>query len=355
MASTWIFQELADVNKLGDKAPWQVSWYEPDGRRKKKSFGPGYLGKKHAERFRSKIESELMTGTYQMEVKKTWEDFYREYDQKILSLAAPRTRDEARTALAHFQRIVKPLRILAINSHHIDDYIAKRSAEPGKKRGDVVSPAIVNKELRHIKAALRKAKRWKYLKEVPDFTVQKLPRELPTYVTAEHFTLIYQACDRARLPRNLPERLTTAAAWWRALLVMGYMTGWRISDMLGLRRDDVDLEAGTAITRWEDNKGNRDDLVQLHPVVVEHLAKIQGFDSHVFPWNLNRTTLMAEFAKIQEAAGIHLPCRGKHTHTRFCHVYGFHDLRRAFATMNADKLTPNALQALMRHKSYQTT
>ena len=95
--------------------------------------------------------------------------------------------------------------------------------------------------------------------------------------------------------------------------------------------------------------------MKLHPVVLDHLAKLPGFDTHVFPWNHNQRTLHSEFARIQEAAGIHLPCSGDHEHTRYCHVYGFHDLRRAFATMNADKLTPDALQALMRHKSYQTT
>jgi integrase len=85
----------------------------------------------------------------------------------------------------------------------------------------------------------------------------------------------------------------------------------------------------------------------------------------VFPWNHNRRTLDTEFHRIQLAAlvkkpdgtegRIHLPCDESHEHTEACHVYGFHDLRRAFATMNADKLTPDALQALMRHKSYQTT
>jgi len=136
---------------------------------------------------------------------------------------------------------------------------------------------------------------------------------------------------------------------------MGYMTGWRISDMLGLKRADLDLTAGTAVTRAEDNKGNRDELVKLHPVVVEHLRTLPSFDPHVFPWNHNRTVLQRQFATVQEAAKIRMPCDAQHKHSRFCYVYGFHDLRRAFATMNADKLTPDALQALMRHKSYSTT
>jgi integrase len=47
--------------------------------------------------------------------------------------------------------------------------------------------------------------------------------------------------------------------------------------------------------------------------------------------------------------------RKKHEHRPHCHVYSFHDLRRAFTTMNTNRLSADALQALMRHKSYQTT
>jgi integrase len=137
------------------------------------------------------------------------------------------------------------------------------------------------------------------------------------------------------------------------------MTGWRIGDLLGTRRDDLDLEAGTAITRAEveGNKGKRDEKVKLHPVALEHLRRIVkpfGASPRVFPWSHNIRTLYTQFARVQEAAGIKLPCSKEHKHTRFCYVYGFHDLRRAFATMNADKLTPDALQALMRHKTYTT-
>src|SRR5262249_48393709 len=82
---------------------------------------------------------------------------------------------------------------------------------------------------------------------------------------------------------------------------------------------------------------------------------IPSFDRFVFPWTLGTRDLDREFDRIQVAAKINLVCRGDHEHTPACHLYGFHDLRRAFATVNAPRLTPDALQSLMRHKSYQTT
>jgi integrase len=350
--SAWVFQEQKQVEKNGDAASWSVGWYDPEGKRRCKSCGPGTEGKRNAEKLRKKIDAELLTGTYRSNDKKTWEEFREEYDRRILTGLAIRSGDEARTALDHFERLVGPKRIAVLKTQHVDDYVAARRGEPGKKQGDTVSPATVNKELRHIKAALRVADEWGYLAKVPRFRMEKVPGKLPSYVTGVHFAAIYKACETATMPADLP---FPAAVWWRGLVVMGYMTGWRISDMLGLRRDDLDLQVGEAVTRARINKGKRDERVKLHPVVVEHLKAMAGFSQQVFTWNHNRRTLQTEFAKIQEAAGIHLPCDGTHRHSRFCHVYGFHDLRRAFATMNADKLTPDALQALMRHRSYQTT
>src|SRR5262249_3826212 len=151
-----------------DAASWYVGWYEPSGRRRNRSFGRGAKGKKKAEDFRRRLEAELMTGTYNMQPRKTWEEFVEEYDRRILAGLAVRSRPEARTALEHFRRIVRPVRMLGINTASVDDFIATRRGEAGKKRGALVSPATLNKDLRHIRAALRKAAKWGYLSTVPD-------------------------------------------------------------------------------------------------------------------------------------------------------------------------------------------
>jgi integrase len=354
MSNCWIYQKSAAVKKLGaERAPYYVGYYEPDGRRKGKCCGSGFLGQKKARKLVEKIEAELLTGTYQAGKKKSWDDFRAEYATKVLAGKAVRTRTSALGSLGHFQRIIKPKLVSAISTRTVDSFIEARRQEPGNNPGSVLSPASVNHDLRHVKAALSVAVEWKYLAAMPRFRMEKEPQKLPTYVTGDDFASIYGACDSARMPEGVPN--IKPADWWRGFLVMAYMTGWRRGDLLALRREDVDLDAATAISRAENNKGKRDERVKLHPVVVDHLRRLARFEPVVFPWPHNIRTLYSEFWRIQKKAGIHLACGDAHEHTAACHWYGFHDLRRAFATMNADKLTPDALQALMRHKSYQTT
>jgi integrase len=337
--SAWVFQRADQVAKYGeDVASWYVGWYNLEGKQRCKSCGPGAKGKDKAEKLRRKVEGELEGGRYREQVTKTWADFRAEYEAKVLDELAARTRWEVR------ERIIKPVRMLSIYTQTIDQFKATRRQEPGIRPGTVVSPATVNKNLRHLKAVFNVAREWGYLMTMPRFRMEREPQKLPTYVSPEHFALIYQACDQARLPRNLENM--EVADWWRALLVFAYMTGWRIGAILALRREDLDLDAGTAFSRAEDNKGKRDQFLPLHPIVVEHLRRVANFGPTVFP-PYDRRRLFEEFARIQSLAGVR-PARGKGH-------YGFHDLRRAFATMNADKLTPDALQALMQHKDYQTT
>jgi integrase len=263
---------------------------------------------------------------------------------RVLAGKAVGTRDEALGALKAFQRIIRPLRVLAVTTQEIDNFIAARRLEQGRKKGETLSPATVNKELRHLKAALREAKKWGYLHKVPEVDFEKEPGKLPTYVPPEHFAALYQACEGAA--RAPADQRYPAADWWRALLVTGYMAGWRIGQLLALRREDLDLDGGTALSWAKDKKGKRDQVVPLHALVIEHLRKLVSFDLLVYPWHHPRRRVFEELHRLQRAAKV--KPAGKD-------AYGFHDLRRAFATLNADKMTADALQALTQHKSYQTT
>src|SRR5438094_524502 len=105
----WIYQKPAQVRELGkDKAPLYVGWYEPDGRRKGKWCGTGFLGKKNAKKLKEKIDAELLTGTYQAGQKKPWAEFRQEYEAKVIAGKAPATRECVVKSLDIFERIAKP-------------------------------------------------------------------------------------------------------------------------------------------------------------------------------------------------------------------------------------------------------
>lgn len=348
----WLFQDSRQLQKLGeDKCPWSVGYYDPDGKKRSRKIGSRSM----AHKFRQKVEGQLASGTYQQNSRKTWKAFREEYKDRVLSAMPTSSQEQVKAALDHFERIAKPAKMASIKASTIDGFVAKRRFERGKLPGSTLSPATVNKDLRHIKAALRYAYDWEYLQQVPRIRMLRVPSKIARYVTPEHFTVLYHdAAPLVRLPMN-PGQNYEPVDWWRAIFTFGYMTGWRIDAMLSLRKEDLDLDAGTAISRHYDNKGKRDARTSLHPVVVEHLRPILGFSPLVFEWAHEESRLWIEFNRIQKEVGIHLPCPERHEHSPSCHTYGFHDLRRAFATMNADKLSADVLQTMMQHVAYQTT
>jgi integrase len=152
---------------------------------------------------------------------------------------AIKTRQEALVSLNHFGRLAEVGRLDSIKTQTIDRFIAKRSTEGGRKVDSKISPATINKDLRHIKAALRVAAEWGHLAEMPKIRVVREPEKIPTYVTLEHFELIYlKACPLAKFPQN-PGQSYSPSEWWRALV-----TGMRIGELLALRQNDLDLDGG---------------------------------------------------------------------------------------------------------------
>ena len=352
----WIFQYPTDVKKKGaDKASWFVGWYDQDSKRHAESCGPGVRGNNKAEKRLRHLQSELDMGLHQPPNKKKWSDFRAEYDREILPNLAPQSQDQVAAALGHFERIMKPGRVNLITTETIDKFVAVRRTERGKKPKSTVAPATINKDLRHIKAALRIAVEWEFLPKMPRIRMVREPEKLVVYVTPEHFEKIYlEACPLAKLPKN-PRQTFESCVWWEALLATAYMTGWRIGELLALRVEDVDWEAGTVITRHLDNKGKRDEKVKINSVIVEQLRLVVGHSQFVFEWTHDERALWTEFGRIQRAAGIHLTCLEEHEHTPSCHVYGFHGFRKGFATENYDTMPSAVLQKRMRHRSFTTT
>ena len=353
----WLFQDTRQRAKLGDKCPWSVGFYDPDGKKRSKRVG----SKSQAEKLRKKIEGQLAAGLYSPPARKNWAAFRAEYESTVATRLAPRTRALVETTLDHFERIAKPAKLAAIKTQTIDGFSASRSAEAGKKRGSLVSPATVNRELRHLKAVLRTAHDWGYLPVVPKFRWRREPEEIGQVMTVEDFQSIYAACESPTMPKGLS---CEPCDWWQALLVFAITTGWRISEILALRREDVDLKTGAVVTRAADNKGGRDDIDHLTPTALEHVNRIIGFGPLVFPWPHDRRTLDTVFHRIQESAVdrevkrlVFLPCpdAGQHTCTPACHLYGFHSLRRGYATLNAEAMPAAVLQRKMRHRSWATT
>jgi integrase len=252
-----------------------------------------------------------------------------------------------------FEGHMSPRSMNQITTKFIDQFIVRRAKDRGVKKDSAVSPATINKDLRNLKLIFKAAHRWGQLETVPEIQMQKAPKRIKRFVTVEHLAAMLNAAVQMTNPK-IPN--VTACDYWKAVLGFAFVTGWRISEILNIRRDDVDFESGQVRSRWDDSKGKRDELIFLPVPVLGLLRPVwRNFSERPLEWTASLRTMYEPFTALQKLAGIHLSCEERHEHTDACHVYGFHDFKRAFATYNAASLSAVQLQRLMKHTDFSTT
>ena len=370
MGSSWVSREYRDEGgklkrekmkpgvkgqRIGSDDRFVVYFLDPDGRQKQERIKLiGRPGKKLADDRATQLASQLALGLYESKAKTTWADFRKQFEAKCIGKKAAETQRTYRESLTLFEVICGPKLVRSVNTLMVDSVRCGLEARAGAKPESTMSPAAVNKHLRSLKVALRKAHAWDFLPKMPQIQMAREPEKDPVPMEPEHFEAIWNACNVADEPAD---GAYSAEQCWQSLILCGLMTGMRISEMLTLLWSDVHLDEGFLIVRHDRSKAKRDDTIPLHPVAVDHLRKITDVGLAVFDWPLSKRKLYQQWHLIQDAAEINLRCptAGEHECTESCSHYGFHSLKRACGTLNAARLPEAALNAFMRHSSGETT
>lgn len=360
-----VFQPSRDVKRFGKrKAPWHIEWHDPATSRK---LSQRVGSRSDANEAADAKRTELVHRTFGLTTEKPWAEFVAEYEAQHIAteLTSERSREEVRRVLNRFGKLMQPKYVSSVDETLLDQYVSKRRKARGRKPKSKIAAATIRKDIRIMLAALGKAKRWKYIREVPAKPIVRGVETDKRYVTEPHFDAMLTALDAEKCPVNWPVGIDhgsewTARDWWIAFLVTAWVTGMRRGALLALRWTDVNLETGEAISRGSDNKGRKDVIVKIG-AAVGLLAKLKPADTErhpqVFPWGHATTWLDHELLAIQQAAGIDLPCTSSDSHecTPKCSVYTLHDIRRSHATFNYGRVTDRELQRQMGHASFSTT
>lgn len=282
-----------------------------------------------------------------------WSAFVSEYKRVGLQKKSANHSMSIRNSIMKFESHMKPRTLVQITTKFIEEFVGRRAKDRGQKPGSTVSPATINRDLRNLKLLFRVAVEWGQLDKMPRIRMVKAPQRIKRHVTPEHFAAMFAAAEQMKEPQL---RNVTACEYWRALIAFAFLTGWRINEILNIRRDDVDFETGQVVARWDDSKGKRDELIFVPAALLELLQPVwRSFSERPMEWLGSRRSIYVPFSALQKLAGIDLHCEEAHKHTDACHLYGFHDFKRAFATNNASTLSPAQLQRLMKHSDFSTT
>ena len=236
---------------------------------------------------------------------------------------SPRTVKTFRSLLTKFLEFVGERRISEVTTWDVDAFLAKLRASGYEERSIYTAAVAVKRFMEYL--GLRENLR--------GFELPKRPSELPRYLTPEEVQAMIDAAG------NLRDKLVVSLL---------YCTGMRVSELVGIRVSDVDLEEGSIRVR---GKGGRERVVffdsRTRQLLAEYLPTVKGCE-YLFParggeGHMHYVTVERIIRKLAKAAGL------KKRVTP-------HVLRHSFATISLAKgMDVREIQELLGHASLRST
>ena len=276
------------------------------------------------------------------------EFFSRTFQPVFLGGDRVRTHEEYAITVAKWRRIVGEVSLSAIDTLTLAgfrDALAK-----------LLSPATVNKHLRHVNHILGKAgpagprnrDALGLLPRCPWVKSLKLFRRGPRVVGFEMLSSAYNAARFARWPRRegFEGYESYQRDWWRALYVTAYTTAFRREALFALSWEDVDVAAAVVRLPAEHDKCGVERVKPLHRVAIAHLLRIRIAkpQAALFRWSHGWKRFYQEWHAIQDMAGI---ARRDH--------FTLHDLKRTAGTELSGEASPWVVQQMLDHSSINTS
>lgn len=334
---------------------FECQWRDPvTGRLKTKTTGTAI--KRDAERFRVRLEDELLKGEWFDAGNVTWEDFRRRFEKEYGTAISEKAGDTYKTVFNHVEKYVAPKFLAAVDSVQISRMTAKL-------RERSISEVSIKTYLTHLKAALGWAVRQKMLRKIPAM-------EIPTVRPRMKGRPITDAEFERMLSKTSAVVGSEVVAEWQWFLRGLWLSGLRIGEAAILSWDDgapfaVDLSHEFPMFRIESEaeKGKQDRLLPMTPDFAEMIQTVPD-DRRVglvllpprsptqahHEGPLGTGWCSKTIAEIGRLAEVKVSDRGR----KAKHASA-HDFRRAFGYRWAQRVMPPVLQILMRHEDLKTT
>ncbi|MDD4003981.1 MAG: tyrosine recombinase [Elusimicrobiaceae bacterium] len=286
--------------------------------------------------------------------------------QKLFAPEGARPEGAYAELLNGFSRHILLERGLSSNTHdayvgdvrHFLAYCARGGADPAQaqsgyldsylwrlRSADKLAPGSLFRKMESVKAFYKFLAVEDLLKEDPTrfFRAPKMPQKLPGFLTAAEID------ELLRFPAVSFAELRTAA-----ILELFYACGIRVSELVGLRLESLNLEEGWVMVF---GKGGKERIVPVYPDACLHLLRYLADRRKWFAGKttaselflnrsgrgISRTQVWKDIRKLGAAAGLKRPL---HPHL-FRHTFATHLL--------AGGADLRALQEMLGHASLATT